>query len=76
MLKTIINYIIDSLLLPIVNFFMGKYSSKIDISIEYINELIDILTLLRDSVKDKEISPEELDKIYNQIIELKNKITK
>lgn len=74
MLKQILKLIIDNILLPIVNFFLGKYSDKVDKGIGYLNELIDLLTALRDSVNDKNISEEELQNLNLQIIELSDKI--
>lgn len=74
MLKQILKLIIDSIILPIVNFFLGKYSDKVDIGVGYLNELIDLLTALRDSVQDKNITEEELQKLNLQIIELSDKI--
>lgn len=74
MLKQILKLIIDSIILPIVNFFLGKYSDKVDIGVGYLNELIELLTALRDSVQDKNITEEELQKLNLQIIELSDKI--
>lgn len=74
MIKEIIKYIVDVLVLPVINFFLNKHDDKIDIGIEYLEQIIQLLTNFRDTVKDKNISPEELDKIYNQITEIKDKI--
>lgn len=74
MLKQILKLIIDNILLPIVNFFLGKYSDKIDKGVGYLNELIDLLTTLRDSVYDKNITEEEIQQLNLQIIELTDKI--
>lgn len=74
MLKQILKFLIDTILLPIVNFFFGKYSDKVDKSIEYIDELISLLTTLRNSVQDKNITEEELQNLNLQIIELSDKI--
>lgn len=74
MIKEIIKYIVDVLVLPVVNFFLKKHTEKIDISLTYLDQIIEILTNFRNTIKDKNISPEELDKIYNQITEIKDKI--
>lgn len=74
MIKEIIKYIVDVLVLPVINFFLNKHDDKIDIGIEYLEQIIQLLANFRDTVKDKNISPEELDKIYNQITEIKDKI--
>ena len=72
-LKTVLKFLSEHLVLPIVNYFLKK-DTKIEVGLEYLDDLISILEKLRDGLKDKEITKEEITAIHSDVIALIGKI--
>lgn len=74
MLKQILKFIVETLILPITNYFLKKDTAKIDTGIDYLNDLILILEKLRNGLQDKEITQDEIVEIHSEVIKLIGKI--
>jgi hypothetical protein len=72
-LKSILKFLSEHLVLPIANYFLKK-DNKIEVGLEYLDDLISILEKLRDGLKDKEITKDEIIAIHSEVIALIDKI--
>lgn len=70
MVKKLLQFVLDYLVVPVMNLVMGKWGKQVDSSVEVLTELIDVLTALRDGISDKQLTDEELAKIDSNIRDL------
>jgi hypothetical protein len=70
MVKKLLQFVLDYLVVPVMNLVMGKWGKQVDSSVEVLTELIDVLTALRDGISDKQLTDEELAKIDSNVRDL------
>lgn len=70
MVKKLLKFVLDYLVVPVMNLVMGKWGKQVDSSVEVLTELIDVLTALRDGISDKQLTDEELAKIDSNVRDL------
>jgi hypothetical protein len=70
MVKKLLQFVLDYLVVPVMNLVMGKWGKQVDYSVEVLTELIDVLTALRDGISDKQLTDEELAKIDSNVRDL------
>lgn len=74
MVKKLLQFVLDYLVVPILNLVMCKWEKQTEFSISTITELIEVLTSLRDGISDKKITDEELNEIDKHVRDLLKKL--
>lgn len=74
MVKKLLKFVLDYLVVPVLNLVMCKWGKQTEFSVSMITELIEVLTSLRDGISDKKLTDEEFDEIDKQIRDLLKKL--
>jgi hypothetical protein len=70
MIKKLLKFVLDYLVVPVLNLVMCKWEKQTEFSVSTITELIEVLTPLRDGISDKQLTDEELAKIDSNVRDL------
>jgi hypothetical protein len=70
MIKKLLKFVLDYLVVPVLNLVMCKWEKQTEFSVSTITELIEVLTSLRDGISDKQLTDEELAKIDSNVRDL------